>query len=339
MADVNIADFASLANPGDAQQTSAAEPITDFAALVDCGFGPYLRPAAPPDVDIHFRDGTRLSDGKLPAQFSGGKWWGFPQWRTYQPRATDFSEWSTWPDAGVCLVTGEVRAFDIDIKVSPTDQSEEAVAARTLIQEIRRAIVARLGSRMAPARYRSDSTSMAVFVRMKGDVPKRKLRLSRPGAADSYAVEFLASGQQIMIAGRHKSGSTVRNSLARAGLDGVPVLTVDDLDNIMGAIAAAAAELGFDSQATAGRKAEEGVGPFPPAACVEREIMSRRADWIGDVLPCSPGTPDTEWRVSSAQLDRDLEEDIAVYPDGVHDFGTGRSHAPVSLIREFGAVD
>jgi hypothetical protein len=34
-----------------------------------------------------------------------------------------------------------------------------------------------------------------------------------------------------------------------------------------------------------------------------------------------------------------LEEDISIYPDGIHDHGTERTHTIVSFIREFGALD
>lgn len=309
-----------------------------FSVLSAQGFGPYLRPAAPPGVTIHVKDGTRLSDGKLPAQFSGRKWWGFPQWRTYQLRASDLSEWSTWPDVGVCLVTGDVRAFDIDIKVAPSDQTEGAAAARRLIEAVRGAIDRHVGADM-PTRTRSNSTSLALFVRLRGDVPKRKLLLFRPDSPNRYQVEFLASGQQIVIAGRHESGGEVRSTLADFGLEGVPEITVGQLDQIMAEIAEAVRGLGFETSSAANRAAKDGAGPYSPKDAVTREIMRRQTDWIGDILPCPPGNPGEEWRVTSEQLGRELEEAVAVYPDGLHDHGTERSHTPISLICEFGEVD
>ena len=45
------------------------------------------------------------------------------------------------------------------------------------------------------------------------------------------------------------------------------------------------------------------------------------------------------WRVSSADLGRNLEEDISVHPtDGGHDFGTRQSCSPIDLVMEWGGA-
>jgi hypothetical protein len=81
------------------------------------------------------------------------------------------------------------------------------------------------------------------------------------------------------------------------------------------------------------------TGPLRPEEAVTREIMRRRAEWIPQVVPCTLGKPDDEWRVTSEELERNLEEDLSIYPDGIYDHGTERSHTPLSLICEFGTVD
>ena len=43
--------------------------------------------------------------------------------------------------------------------------------------------------------------------------------------------------------------------------------------------------------------------------------------------------------MSSAELERELDEDLVIYADGIQDFGTERSHTPSSAIAEFGAID
>jgi hypothetical protein len=133
----------------------------EISALVDNGFLRYLRPCAPPAVELHTRRGVKISDGKLPSTHSAGQWFGFPAWLTYQPKASDVLEWSTWPGAGLCLVTGDICAFDIDIKFSWDDESEPAKRGRRCISEIIKAITSKAGrdTKTTPLRGRENSTS------------------------------------------------------------------------------------------------------------------------------------------------------------------------------------
>ncbi|TXN01701.1 AAA family ATPase [Methylobacterium sp. WL64] len=54
-----------------------------------------------------------------------------------------------------------------------------------------------------------------------------------------------------------------------------------------------------------------------------------------------PGPTEQPWRITSGELWREdiLQEDLCIYPDGIHDFGTERHHTPVSLICEFGDIE
>jgi hypothetical protein len=291
------------------------------------------------------KDGTtaiKISDGKVPLQFADGRWRGFPGWPKYEPTARDPEAWSNWPDAGLCLVTGVVAGWDIDIKVSPEDSSPEAHAAKELISEIGRVVARKAGVpsvRNLPVRGRGNSTSCVLFVRPTEPMYKRVLTIFRPGASVTYKVEFLAQGQQVVVAGMHESGAQVRSSLPRFGLQGVPEITPEAVDEAFAEIAALAEDVGYEVGVKGGRPPKAATGPYKPDEAVTREIMRRRAEWVPYVLPCTPGKPDREWRVSSADLDRELEEDISIYPDGIYDYGTERSHSIASLICEFAAID
>lgn len=79
---------------------------------------------------------------------------------------------------------------------------------------------------------------------------------------------------------------------------------------------------------------------------VYAEIMRRRTEWVGDIVPTGLRTDTGEWRIPSrggeysrSALDRDLEEDLVIYRNGIFDYGTRRNHTPVSLICEFGKID
>lgn len=89
-----------------------------------------------------------------------------------------------------------------------------------------------------------------------------------------------------------------------------------------------------------GSSGREEWQPCTPEDHIAREVWQRREEWVPDVLPAHFGArPAGDWRVSSAELDRDLEEDLCIFPDGCRDYGTERWHTPVSLIREFGHVE
>jgi len=312
----------------------------EIGALVTHGFLPYLRPCAPPAVELHTRRGVKTSDGKLPSTYSAGKWFGIPAWLTYEPKASDVLEWSTWPGAGLCLVTGDVCAFDIDIKFGPGDQSESAKRGRLCIQDIGRVLTAKIGAGAndVPIRKRENSTSCAVFVRVSSRVEKQVVTLFEAGSDRKHKVEFLASGQQIVIAGMHDSGVRVRSTLSGYSLDRVPTISADTLQEIMTEIAAVAQRHGYATEKKAPPQANT-RGAMKPDQAVAREIMRRRAEWTPSIVPCTAGAGDREWRVSSAELDRDLEEDLCIYADGIYDHGTERAHTAVSFIREFGAIE
>lgn len=325
--------------------TSASKaPISplseEIAALVDRGFLPYLRPCAPPGVELHIKRGVKISDGKLPSTYSAGRWVGFPGWLAYQPKSSDVLEWSTWTGAGLCLVTGDVCAFDIDIKFDDADESEPARRGRKCIAAIIKLLTTKLDRAAAdiPLRGRANSTSCAFFVRVSSRVEKQIVTLFETDSDRKHKVEFLACGQQIVIAGTHDSGARVRSSLSKYPLDHIPTISVETLQEIMGEIATIAQRNGYATEKKAQPKAPGG-GLLKPEFAVAREIMRRRADWVPSIVPCSAGKADQEWRISSEELDRDLEEDLCVYSDGIFDHGTERTHTAVSFIREFGAID
>jgi hypothetical protein len=279
----------------------------------------------------------------LPGRYSAGKWYGFPEWPTYEPKASDVPEWSTWPGAGICLVTGDVCAFDVDFKFDPADQSESAKRGRACIQDIGSVLTARIGcdAKGLPVRGRENSSSCAVFVRLNSRVEKQAVTLFEAGSDRKHKIEFLAAGQQIVVAGMHDSGVRVKSSLDKFELDRVPMISAATLQEIMTEIAVVAQRHGYSVEKKAPLQAKRALGAMKPDQAVAREIMRRRAEWVPSIVPCTAGTGDQEWRVSSVDLDRDLEEDLCIYPSGrgIHDHGTERAHTAVSFIREFGAIE
>ncbi len=314
----------------------------EIDALVSGGYLPLLRPSAPPGVQINFKNDQRVSDGKLPSKYLNAEWWGLPGWRKLSPTAEDAGHWKQWPGAGICLVTGTIVAFDIDVKVAADDTSERAERGRKLVAALKDAIATALGVpvKELAMRWRDNSTSCVIFVRLSDQLGKQKHRYTDPagGSGADYAVEFLAAGQQVMIAGTHPTGTRVYSSLPALPLANVPVISASEAMAILCELDEQASRLGFEINSSRSKMLDEPRGPHAPAEAVRRQIMARRADWIPVVIPYT-ASDQREWRVPSAALDRDLEEDLVIYDDGIFDHGTERAHTPVSLICEFGMIE
>ncbi|MER8405317.1 YfjI family protein [Mesorhizobium sp. M1307] len=319
----------------------------DFEQLVAAGYSSMLRPAAPPGATCSFWDQTkgilvdRISDGKVPSKFKSGKWAGFKDWRKAEITPADIAEWSRWSGpVNWCIVTGDVAALDIDIKISVSETGPEADRARALVGAIKilAADALSLPVERLPMRWRENSTSCMILVKLCAPLGKRRLHLIDTASGREHAVEFLARGQQIVVAGMHASGARVQSSLPEVPLEALPILESAKLDALIPAIVQAAGSLGFNLASSTSGSGKVSKPPYAPAVAVLRAVMSRRADWAPSIVPCTP-TADREWRVTSSELDRDLEEDLAIFPDGLIDFGTEWTrHTPASLIQEFGAI-
>lgn len=318
-------------------------PILD--ALVAGGYLPMLRPCAPPCVPCTFRDKAtgalvdKVSDGKVPATFRDGKWSGMKGWRETVPSPENVDQWRLWPDPNWCVVTGDVAALDIDVKIDTSEMGPEADRGRSLVAAVKDLTAKALGISVArlPMRWRDNSTSCMVLMRLAESRGKWPLQFVDAATDRKHIVEFLAKGQQIVVAGQHASGACVHSSLPTVPFDRLPVLDRAKLDELMSAIVEAAQKLGFHLISSKRFADGEATPPYSPSMAVLRAVMARRSDWVPLIIPCSV-SPDREWRISSADLDRDLEEDLAIFPDGIHDYGTERTHTPASFIQEFGAL-
>ncbi|MCO5089875.1 AAA family ATPase [Bosea sp. (in: a-proteobacteria)] len=310
--------------------------------LVAAGYRDFLRPLAKAgdrvSVEKRGKHIEIVSDGKLPSKYAGSRWYGLRGW-THPRQVTDadIRTWRLWPDAGLCLALGEVVAIDIDIKIPTTDHSFAAERARTLVAKIRELVGAEVGRRpdTLATRTRSGTTSTVIFLRAGAEFFKRWLSFG-----DGYKIEFLAHGQQVVIAGWHKSGDPQHTNLARHAFDSLPVLSQDAFDNTWKQIREAIEAAGFSITEPAGRsRPGKRQAPRTQNEIIWAEAMRRRAEWLPSLLPPEVTVPPSGGlRISSEDLERELEEDLAIFPDGIHDYGTERGHTPLSFIQEFGTV-
>jgi len=327
----------------DVSQLPASAVIVE--QLIEQGYGPYLRACPPPNALCWRTDHRtkqpvqRLSDGKVPGQLRNGEWYGLRGWREYQPTETDFKAWRRLEEANFCIVTGDVIAFDIDVKVDDQDHSVEGNRARQFAVDIKASIAGLLGvaAEKLILRRREGSTSCAVFARSTSPITKDSVQFALGDR--NYAVEVLASGQQVVVAGSHTSGAPLWSGLIGIHRDELPAVNAATVELILERIASSATAHGFKvvkrtaPERTVGEKQRSSIDQ-----AVLSEVMNRRAEWLPQVLPVDD-LGSGEWRVSSTDLERDLEEDLSVYPDGIYDHGTRRKHSPSSLIAEFGMID
>jgi len=90
-------------------------------------------------------------------------------------------------------------------------------------------------------------------------------------------------------------------------------------------------------------------GPQPPDnelrerwKKLNSEAIRRYSDWVPHVFPGSTKTSEGGYRVSSADLGRDLEEDLSFHPDGIKDFGVhdmgdprGGKRTPIDIVEQY----
>jgi hypothetical protein len=194
-----------------------------FGPFANPAMLPNLLPIIPPKAAIRMRlkrDGAALDPaaaeeersrvaglmanrGKIPGycytlpsdREPHGVWGGLRQFTKRVTTETDLAEWAP-TGAGVGLLARNFPAVDIDVT--------DAGAA----ERVRTFTVEKLGA--GPARY-GNAPKLLLMYRTEVSMAKRRISLRLPSSDDSHAVEFLADGQQYVVAGQHpKTGKPYR---------------------------------------------------------------------------------------------------------------------------------
>lgn len=127
--------------------------------------------------------------GKTPSLINrAGHAVGFTDWTSYVATDADIKRWSADPRLGGCLQTRIVRALDFDITKLEMVQAMLLRAGFWLGDSI-------------PTRTRSDSSKCLILFELEGDFTKRSFK------TEHGIVEFLATGQQCIVAGTHTGGA------------------------------------------------------------------------------------------------------------------------------------
>lgn len=153
--------------------------------------------------------------GKTPSHVNRqGYAAGIADWTNYVASEEDIARWSSDPRLGICLQTRRVRALDIDV----TD-ADQATAIQALLYQHLPAYT--------PRRFRKDSSKFLVLVDLPGDYSKRSFK------TEHGIVEFLATGQQCIVAGTHTGGARYEWE----SLDQIPSISPEQFETLWSALA------------------------------------------------------------------------------------------------------
>lgn len=156
--------------------------------------------------------------GRTPSLINhNGQMTGIPKWT--QVRANgELKQWSRDLRLGICLQTRHVRGIDIDVPDATRAQYIADTASMIL------------GIKL-PVRRRQNTGKRLLAVIVKGDIPKRSIRVG-----EKEQVEFLGNGQMFVAAGTRKDGSRY---YWEDGLPGaIPEITPEHYDELVEALTA-----------------------------------------------------------------------------------------------------
>lgn len=127
--------------------------------------------------------------GQIPSHYNSNNLvTSFYNWTEKKSSLSDIKNWMKNPDYGICIQTRHARALDCDI-VDP---------------ELAERVFNFINDRFPdlPTRGRNNSSKFLKIFILPGDFSKRTLHLD-----DKNKIEFLATGQQFIVAGTHPSGA------------------------------------------------------------------------------------------------------------------------------------
>lgn len=126
-----------------------------------------------------------LPGSKRPGQYARGQWYGENDWQRFGDRLPTKFEvpiWSTWPDAGVCIV------LDDHVKVVDIDSDDPDLIAAVLAV-------------MPPSAVRKrGAKGFSVFYQGSAEIVSRPFNIKPSGSAKPIrAVDLLAKGRQTVL--------------------------------------------------------------------------------------------------------------------------------------------
>ncbi len=199
----------------DSARLGATSAEWDYFSLI-LGLTPDLLPVVS-NTKATISPTSRMKDiGKTPSRYNGhGHVVGMPDWTRYKASDDDVEAWAKQRDFGICVQTRSIRAIDVDI--TDADQAHA----------IREFIAGQL-DQFLPCRVRGNSSKFLLAFELPGEFYKRRFKCAHG------IVEFLATGQQCVVAGTHASGARIE---WEGGLPSeFPILTAEQFEALWSAM-------------------------------------------------------------------------------------------------------
>jgi hypothetical protein len=274
-----------------------------------------------PDQQVNDKGEPLNSPGKQPR----GRW---REDASREPPAA--AERSPDPRAlNTGVLCGQVCAFDVDV----------------LNQELADDIVHLIETTLGQTPLVRIGRAPKILLVYRPERPFTKLQTPEmffPGGAKAK-VELLGDGQQFIADGIHpetgKSYTWTNASPEEVPITELPVVTEEQARTITAEAERMLRAAGAREKEKPRQRCGHAPNGFGGGFFVDVNAAALRdiSAWARNVFPRARFEPGTgAWRVSSKDLNRDLEEDISIHPEGIQDFGEEIHLTAIDLVMQHG---
>lgn len=287
-------------------------------------------PASKPDpISVVDLRRALLANGYIPVPVSGKR----PRikgWPTFRPTEDQLEgqarRYADHKSTGI--ICENVAAVDIDAL-------DEAVAEKLIVRLMQIPAADR-----APCRVGKAPKALFLF-RVDAQLSKSSTPEYSVGG-QKCQVEVLGKVQQFVAYGTHaETGQPytwTNGEPLTVPASELPEISAEDIAAYLVDAETILAAAGTPAKQTAGKApAKLTTGTFWTR--VNDAALAVPERWVRNLFPSARKEAGTgAWRVSSADLGRNLEEDISIHPDGIRDFGTEKPATPVQLVLDYGGA-